>query len=224
VVLLTADHGEMLGERGLWYKMHFYEWALRVPLIVSAPGRFRPGRVAQPVSLVDVMPTLLELAGGSAEPALAGDGHSLVRLAAGEAGGPWPVLAEYTAEGALTPILMVRDGSLKLIWSEADPPLLFDLAADPDELRNLADDPGHAERLGRLVAMVHANWQPARLHDDVLASQRARRFTWPSLMTGRHTSWDYQPRVDAARQYWRNTQSMDEMEAGRRWPPPSRST
>jgi choline-sulfatase len=48
------------------------------------------------------------------------------------------VLAEYTAEGALAPILMVRDGDLKLVWSEADPPLLVDLAADPDELDNLA--------------------------------------------------------------------------------------
>ena len=87
VVLFTADHGEMLGERGLWYKMHFFEWALRVPLIVSAPGRFAAGRVATPVSLVDVMPTLLELAGGQGEAVLAGDGRSLVPAAAGRRAG-----------------------------------------------------------------------------------------------------------------------------------------
>ena len=73
------------------------------------------------------------------------------------------MLAEYTAEGALAPILMVRDGDLKLIWSEADPPLLFDLAADPDELRNLAAEPHAAADLARLVALVHRHWDPAAL-------------------------------------------------------------
>ena len=64
IVLVTADHGEMLGERGLWYKMHFFEWALRVPLIVWAPERFAPRRVTAPVSLVDLTPTLVDLGGG----------------------------------------------------------------------------------------------------------------------------------------------------------------
>ena len=59
----VADHGDMLGERGLWYKMSFFEGSARVPLIVHAPARFAPARVAEPVSLVDVLPTLLELAG-----------------------------------------------------------------------------------------------------------------------------------------------------------------
>ena len=221
VILVTADHGEMLGERGLWYKMHFFEWALRVPLILSAPGRFEPRPVRQPVSLVDLLPSLIELAGGAVDPTMQGDGRSLVPLATGSAVEPRPVLAEYTAEGALAPILMIRDGDLKLIWSEADPPLLFDLERDPHELRNLADDPAYAGRLEQLLDVLRASWKPAALRADVLASQRARRFTWPALMTGRHTSWDYQPRIDAAQRYWRNTQSMDEMEAGRRWPPAS---
>ena len=150
-----------------------------------------------------------------------GDGRSLVPLAAGSTVEPRPVLAEYTAEGALAPILMVRDRDLKLIWSEADPPLLFDLARDPRELRNVTEDPTYARRLGELVAIMRKSWDPAALRAAVLASQRARRFTWPALMTGRHTSWDYQPPGDAAQRYWRNTQGMDEMEAGRRWPPAS---
>jgi choline-sulfatase len=221
VVLVTADHGEMLGERGLWYKMHFFEWALRVPLILNAPGRFAAHRVTQPVSLVDVLPTLLEVAGGLVDPAMQGAGRSLVPLAAGGPAEPRPVLAEYTAEGALAPILMVRDGALKLIWSEADPPLLFDLDRDPRELRNVAQDPAYAAHLDRLLESVRENWDPAALRAAVVARQRARRFTWPALMTGRHTSWDYQPHTDASQRYWRNTQSMDEMEAGRRWPPAS---
>ena len=61
-VLFCADHGEMLGERGLWYKMSFFDQSARVPLIVRVPGA-GPRRVAEPVSLLDVTPTLLEFSG-----------------------------------------------------------------------------------------------------------------------------------------------------------------
>jgi choline-sulfatase len=220
IVLVTADHGEMLGERGLWYKMHFFEWALRVPLIVWAPERFAPRRVTVPVSLVDLAPTLVDLGGGLAEPALDGDGHSLAPLLEGRAATPRPVLAEYTAEGAEAPVLMVREGDLKLIWSEADPPLLFDLASDPDERRSLAAEPDAAADLTRLVALVHRHWDPVALRRNVLASQRARRFTWGAVMQGQYTSWDFQPRNDASRQYMRNHLDLNEVEAARRFPKP----
>jgi choline-sulfatase len=64
VVLLLADHGDMLGERGLWYKMNFFEPACRIPFIVHAPQRFAARRVRESASLVDVLPTLIELSGG----------------------------------------------------------------------------------------------------------------------------------------------------------------
>ena len=130
------------------------------------------------------------------------------------------MLAEYTAEGAEAPLLMVRDGDLKLIWSETDPPLLFDLASDPDERRNLAAEPDAAADLARLVALVHRRWNPAALRRDVLASQRARRFTWSAVMQGQYTSWDFQPRNDASRQYMRNHLDLNEVEAARRFPKP----
>ena len=65
IVIVVADHGEMLGERGLWYKMTFFESAVRVPLIIHAPAWFKPHRVSQSVSLLDVLPTLVELGGGA---------------------------------------------------------------------------------------------------------------------------------------------------------------
>src|SRR5260370_24819781 len=58
VVIVTSDHGEMLGERGAWYKMSFYEGAARLPLVVRAPALFPPGRVPTAVSTMDLLPTL----------------------------------------------------------------------------------------------------------------------------------------------------------------------
>src|SRR3979411_3346469 len=66
VVLLLADHGDMLGERGLWYKMNFFEPACRIPLILHAPGRFSALRVANSAAVGDIVPSLCELAGGNA--------------------------------------------------------------------------------------------------------------------------------------------------------------
>jgi len=219
VVLLTSDHGDMLGERGLWYKMHFFEWAARVPLLLAGPG-LAARRVGAPVSLVDILPTLLELGGGAVRPD-AGfdvDGSSLLPLARGEEAGR-TVRSEYLAEGALAPILMLRRGDLKFVWSAADPPLLFDLASDPDELLNLAVLPEHAERVARLEAEVRERWDPDALHAAVLRSQRERRLAWKALMNGRYTSWDFQPHTDASRQYARNHLDLNDVEASRRFPP-----
>jgi choline-sulfatase len=130
------------------------------------------------------------------------------------------VRGEYLAEGALAPILMLRRGDLKFVWSAADPPLLFDLARDPDELDNLAALPEQAERVARLEAEVRERWDPEALHAAVLKSQRERRLAWKALMSGRHTSWDFQPRTDASRQYVRNHLDLNEVEASRRFPPP----
>ena len=120
----------MLGERGLWYKMSFFEWAVRVPLIVHAPGRFAPRRVETLASLVDLMPTLLELGRPVPETPRRRSGSTArasCRCWTARRRGARTVLGEYLAEGALAPILMIRRGPHKFIWSAPDPPLLFDL-------------------------------------------------------------------------------------------------
>ncbi|MFN3636801.1 MAG: sulfatase-like hydrolase/transferase, partial [Rhizobium rhizophilum] len=68
ITIVTGDHGDMLGERGLWFKMNWFENSARIPLIVHAPKRFKPRRVAAAVSQVDIMPTLLDLASGGQLP------------------------------------------------------------------------------------------------------------------------------------------------------------
>ena len=142
IVVLASDHGEMLGDRGLWYKMNFFDGAARVPLVIASPGRFAPRRVAASVSLLDLMPTLVDLAGG--DPALGGpiDGRSLAPHLVGRTGHD-EALGEYLAEGAIAPMVMIRRGPFKFIHSPPDPDQLYDIAADPGERANLAADPAH---------------------------------------------------------------------------------
>src|SRR5690606_6003532 len=130
IVVFLSDHGDMLGERGMWFKMSFFEGSARVPLMIAAPG-LAAGRVDAPVSTLDVTPTLADLAGidlGEVLPWT--DGESLVGLANGT-GSRGPVPMEYAAEGSVAPMVGLRDGRFKLVLCAADEPLLFDLEADP---------------------------------------------------------------------------------------------
>jgi choline-sulfatase len=230
-VLFCADHGEMLGERGLWYKMSFFEQSARVPLIVRVPGA-PPRRVASPVSLLDVTPTLLELAGLPAEqvsplPAAADDADAAagppaeparvaVSLAAAVTGaGPAPtrpVVSEYHAEGVTAPSAMVRDGRFKLIRSLEDPDLLYDLQDDPRELTDLSGAPEHADTVARLGASLDARVDLVAVGRRVLASQRERHLISAALARGVRPDWDFEPRSDASRRYVRNRGDLYELQ------------
>jgi choline-sulfatase len=217
VVVLLADHGDMLGERGLWYKMSFFEPACRIPLIVHAPGRYQPRRVAGSASLVDVMPTLIELA-GSPPAALPLDGRSLRPELEGAPPGD-EVIGEYLAEGAIAPLVMIKRGRYKFIHSPVDPDQLYDLAADPDELDNLASSARCATQVREFRAEIARRWNLPALHEAVLESQRRRHLVYRALRAGRHTPWDFQPRRDASRLYVRNDQELGELESTARFPP-----
>jgi choline-sulfatase len=219
IVLLLADHGDMLGERGLWYKMNFFEPACRIPLIVHAPPRFAARRVANSASLVDILPTLSELAGDKAgNSATPLDGHSLVPQLVGDSG-PDEVIGEYLAEGAIAPLVMIRRGRYKFVHSPVDPDQLYDLSEDPDEIRNLAQVPEQAPRIQEFRAEVARRWDLPALHAAVIASQQRRHLVYAALRTGRYTSWDFQPIRDAGRQYVRNDQDLGDLEAMARFPP-----
>ena len=220
VVLLIADHGDMLGERGLWYKMNFFEPACRIPLIVHAPRRFRPRRVANSASLIDVLPTLCELAGGSAAAyATPLDGTSLVPCLTGAAEGRDEVIGEYLAEGAIAPLVMIKRGRFKFVHSPVDPDQLYDLTEDPDEVRNLAGAPAHGARLREFRTEVQRRWDLPTLGAAVIASQQRRHLVNAALRTGRYTPWDHQPLRDASRLYVRNDQELGDFEALARFPP-----
>jgi choline-sulfatase len=219
LVLFTADHGDMLGERGLWYKMTWHENACRVPLIIAQLGDLAPRRVAASVSTIDLLPTLAEIAGDGAAPAYAGpiDGRSLLPHLAGTDGHD-EVLGEYFGEGAIAPLLMIRRGRWKYIRSLPDPEQLYDLVADPLEQHNLARDTAAGATLAAFRAEALARWDEESLRADVIASQRRRRFVGAALMQGRHSSWDYQPRRDASASYMRNHLELDDLEYRSRLP------
>ena len=222
VVMFTADHGDFLGEHGLFFKMSFREHASRVPLVVHAPGRFAPRRVSQPVTLVDLAPTIADLArpGLSEELAQPVDGRSLVPLLEGAAeGADAVVVGEYLGESALAPMVMVRRGRWKLISTPSDPDQLFDLEADPLELVNLANDSGHAQVLGELREEVSRRWDLEAVEHDVRESQQARLAVFRALQLGAQHPWDYQPARAASEQYTRGIMDVAARDRQSRYPP-----
>ena len=217
LIVFSGDHGDMLGERGLWYKMHWFEMSARVPLLVHAPQRFTAHRVSQSVSTLDLLPTLVELAGGQVEQGLELEGHSLLPHLQGK-GGHDEVLGEYMAEGTLSPLMMIRRGPWKFVYSEQDPLLLFNLDSDPQELHNLAECGEHKGILAGFLAEARERWDIPAIHAATLASQRRRRLVAEALSQGKLTSWDHQPWVDASQQYMRNHIDLDDLERRARFP------
>jgi choline-sulfatase len=217
-VVFLSDHGDMLGERGLWFKMNFLEMSARVPLMIAAPG-LAPGRVDTPVSTVDLAPTLAEIAGiDLGEVAPWTDGVSLVPVAAGGARGP--VRMEYAAEASEAPLVALRNGRWKFVHCELDPPMLFDLEADPHELRNLAADPAHADAAAEFAVEVATFWDMQAFDAEVRESQARRHVVWEALRQGAEYPWDFQPLKKASERYMRNRKDLNVLEATQRWPRP----
>ncbi len=218
IVIFTSDHGDMLGERGMWFKMSYLEHSARVPLIVHAPRLFSARRVSEAVSLVDLLPTLVELArdGRARDYATLIEGRSLLPHLSGGAGHDEAV-GEYFAEGTDTPMFMIRRGSRKLIHVDGDPLQYFDLADDPLEINNLAGGETHAPEVAALLEEIHARYDADALTSAVLESQRRRNFL-KRVMRDQAISWDYQPPEDAARAYVRNTMPIYELEKKARFP------
>jgi choline-sulfatase len=205
IVLFTADHGEMLGERGLWYKMSFFDGSARVPLLAAGPG-IQTSRIEAPVSHLDLAPTIAALAG--VEPA--GMEFSGVSLAAALARGeepPGEAAAEYLAEGVTAPALMLRRGRFKYIRCGTDPEQLFDLDDDPLELRNLASDDAAPAALAELRGAADRRWDATAIERRVRASQRRRRIVQRALATGAYTPWDHRPQRDPSLEYVRGQAS-----------------
>lgn len=181
LVVYSSDHGDHVGERGLWWKHTFYDESAKVPMILSLPGTLPEGGVSEDVvSLIDLSQTMIDAMGGTPLPHA--DGRSFwARATGGEVQWADRAFSEYCYDavpdwtgGRTVEARMVRDGRYKLIFYAGHPPLLFDLELDPEERRDLAADPAHAATRDRLLALLHDGWDPDAIR-DTMAIRRVRK-------------------------------------------------
>ena len=219
IVIVTADHGDMLGERGLWYKMNFFEHSARVPLVFAGPG-VEQGAASNACSLIDLLPTFIDIAGGDesilGEPI---DGRSLMPLARGEADPIDEAIGEYCAEMTPYPVFMIRRGGLKYIHCDPDPAQLYDLDKDPQEKHNVAQDPEYLDIASAFAKEVSERWDSEKLRNDVVKTQKSRRALHAAMEAGAGEHWDYNPPSDASQQYVRNHMDWTVAASRYRFPP-----
>ena len=198
IVLFTSDHGDMLCERGMVQKRTFYEWSSRVPLILRFPDGWQRGTVRpEPVNLIDLFPTFLDVADVGEEARLDADGRSLVGLLDGSDAEDWATFSEYHSQGAHAPCFMVRRGRYKYVLIHGYGSQLFDLGADPGEWSNLAGRAEYAEIEERLKARILEQFDPDGIERAVTESVRKRDLIRRAMgITG--TRWDVEPRFDPA--------------------------
>ncbi len=180
IVIYTSDHGEMLGDHGLWAKAIYFDAAVRVPLLIRGPGiRAEHHAVDAPISLIDLFPTTCALAGLPVPEGL--DGVDFSQFLSDPRKAPSPrewVAGAYYAYGVLVDLeknpvrmdapnqawRMVRDERHAYVEVEQGATLLFDLRKDPDQTENLADCPEQAERCRRFHERLHRDfsWEAVR--------------------------------------------------------------
>ncbi len=199
LIIYASDHGDHIGERGLWWKHTFYDESIKVPLIMSWPGVLPQGeRRNQVVNLTSLPATVAEAMAAPWREARSGT--SLLSLAR-DGGTPWhsETFAEYCTDtvpywtgGMAVQQRMIRTERWKLIYYHGYPPQLFDLTADPDELNDLAGSQQHREIVRQLVDRVLTDWDPngiavamreraerkAYLADWARATQPAEQYRW----------------------------------------------
>jgi choline-sulfatase len=171
-VVYSSDHGDNLGTRGLWGKSTMYEESAGIPMIAAGP-EVPPGVVRDtPVTLADGFPTFIQALGAKADPA-DGDlpGVSLLDVAQGHVPRR-TILSQYHAAGAITGSFMIRHGAYKYVHYVGMPPMLFDLAADPHEQRDLGRDPGHERIVAECEARLRQVVDPEVVDKLARADQR----------------------------------------------------
>jgi len=194
IVVFCSDHGDMLCEKAMVQKRCFYEWSARVPMIMHFPGRWRAGaKIDTPVSLIDLMPTMLDLAG--VENRLPHDGKSLMGLIDGSDTEERVAFSEIHSEGIHGACFMIRKGKFKYIYVHRHDDQLFDLEADPGEWNNLTDDPDYRELKEELKARILDQFDPDDIDREIQAGIRRRQLIREAMNITK-TRWDVSPQFD----------------------------
>ncbi len=177
LIIYCSDHGDMACEHGMWWKSSFYDGSARVPLIVSWPEQFLQGVENDAIiSLIDIGPTLLDIAGGDPLPDvsgrsfagfLTGDGDNLDR--------PDEVFSEYIGLLGDQPACMLRTGPWKLnTYHEFKSCQLFNMQEDPHEMHDRAEDPACREIVEEGSARIHRRWSAERILQNAEKQNRAK--------------------------------------------------
>jgi choline-sulfatase len=213
-VIFTADHGESLGEHGLWFCHGWFanDATLRVPLLIKRPGQTEGASVGEQVTNLDVAPTILALAGIPLDRPWAGTD------VLGELGDRGPVVVE-NSDYYPEKIYGVRTTRWKyLIERRSGREELYDLVADPHERENLAESPGHAAVLADLTVEAGRLWDFDAFDAAVRESQARRLVVYEALRNGAFYPWDFEPLQKASERYMRNHRNLDTLETEKRFP------
>ncbi len=224
VVCFSSDHGDMQGEHGMWYKRTYREWATRVPMIFHVPGTPEGLTVDSPVSLLDLFPTITDIAqcGTSWPGAECLEGDSLLPLIRGEKETNFserPVFIEYCGEGTTEPMAAVRRGKWKFVGVNKYEPMLFDLKSDRLENTNLIYDKNgeSKEAADSLSHLVDDYWDFEKQKAEVIQDQEKRQYLYRSLNRN-NDIWDYEPEYRAAEKWVRRGRSTQSEKSKHRWP------
>lgn len=193
IVIFTSDHGDMLCEKNMVQKRCFYEQSARVPLLVVGPRAAIPAHICRtPVSLLDIMPTILDWAGYEESERLAVDGMSLTALLEGQEQLNRTVFSEMHSEGVYAPCFMVRRGAYKYIYIHGHDEQLFDLEKDPDEWNNMATRADCASIREELKRCILSRFDPDRIERQLRDSLQRRLFLMKAMAkTGQ--DWTFDP-------------------------------
>lgn len=172
-VIYCSDHGDTMGEHGLFFKSTMYEGSVGIPMIFSGPGIPQNEHRKTPVSLIDIYPTALDCLGVEPD---AYDrslpGQSLLLFAQGHEAPERAVYSEYLSFGCYTGLFMLRKGRYKYVAYVHERPQLFDLKSDPDECRDLAQDPAYRGVLADMDAALRQIVNPEETERSAEEAQK----------------------------------------------------
>jgi choline-sulfatase len=169
-IMYTSDHGESLGEHGMWMKNNLFEGAANVPFLISGPGLPSGTMIDTPVGHIDLVATLLEISGAAEAKAVRGT--SLLPLLMGQKGtAPTFVYGESHSEGNPTGSFMLRRDEWKLIHFSSYGDCLFNLRMDPGEKHNLIDDPKAKVVADELRTLLHRTVDTNAITTQAFAAQ-----------------------------------------------------
>lgn len=172
-IIYASDHGESLGNRGLWGKMTMYEDSASIPLIIKGPNFKKNQMCKTPVTLIDLYPTIFDILSLNHVASDASiDGESLRAIANKTYDKDRCVLSEYHGAGSYGGAFMLRMGDYKYIYYVGHQPEVFDIKSDPNELQNLANDPSFKSLVDMLDNALRSIINPESVDEAARSDQK----------------------------------------------------